>query len=80
MAKRYSGNEFASVTSVTQCSSSAGTAIADSATAVPNAVSEPVSINDGAPTAATSRAPRDGSIIAIASAITGAAAGKLNHA
>ena len=41
MAKRYSGNEFASVASATQCSSSARTAIADSATAAPHAVSKP---------------------------------------
>ena len=38
------------------------------------------SANDGAPTAATNRAPKDGSIIAIDSAITGAAAGKRNRA
>src|SRR5216684_3481036 len=80
MAKRYSGNEFASVTSVTQCSSSARTAIADSATATPNAVSKPASTKDGAPTAATNKAPRDGSIIAIVSAITVVAAGKPNRA
>ena len=80
MARRYSGNEFATVTSVTQCSSFASTAIADSATAVPNAVSKPASTKGGAPTAATNRAPKDGSIIAIVSAITVAAAGKPNRA
>ena len=73
MATRYSGNEFASVASVTQCSSSVRAAIADSATAAPHAVSMPASTNDGAPTAVTNRAPRDGSIIATGSAITGAA-------
>ncbi len=76
MAKPYSGNEFASVASATQCSSSARTVIADSATAAPRVVSTPESANDGAPTAVTSRAPKDGSIIATGNAITGAAAGK----
>ena len=76
MAKRYSGNEFASVANVAQCSSSARTAIADSVTAALLVVNEPASTNDGAPTAAINRVPRDGLIIATASAITGAAAGK----
>ena len=76
MAKRYSGNEFALVASVTPCSSSADIATADSATAAPHAVSMPASANDGAPTAATNGAPKAGSIIATGSAITGAAAGK----
>ena len=79
MAKRCSGNEFASVTSVTQCFLSAGTAIADNATAVHNAVHKPASTSDGVPTAATNKAPKDGSIIAIVSAITDAAAGKRNR-
>jgi hypothetical protein len=76
MAKRYSGNEFASVTSVTQCSSSARTVIADSATAAPNAVSMPDAANGDAPTTAINGAPKGGSIIATASAIIGAAADK----
>ena len=76
MAKRYSGNEFASVASVTQCSSSARTVIADSAIAAPRAVSMPEPANDGAPTAVTNRAPKDGLTIATVSAITGAATGK----
>ena len=80
MAKRYSGNEFVSITSATQCFSSARTAIGDSATAASNAVSKPASGNDGAPTAATNRALKDGSIIAIVSVITGAAAVKRNRA
>jgi predicted carbohydrate-binding protein with CBM5 and CBM33 domain len=63
-----------------QCSLFASTAIADSATAVPSAVSKPASVNGGAPTAATRKAPKDGSIIVTVSMITGAAAGKLNHA
>ena len=76
MARRYSGNEFASVTSVTPYSSSARTVVADSATAAPNAVSVPDATNDAAPTTAINGAPKDGSIIATASAIIGAAAGK----
>jgi hypothetical protein len=80
MAKRYSGNEFASVASVAQCSSSARTAIADSVTAALHAVSEPASTNDGAPTPATNGALRDDSTIAIDSAITGAAADKRHRA
>jgi len=43
-------------------------------------VSVPASTNDGAPTPATNRAPKDGSIIATGSAITGAAAGKRQRA
>jgi hypothetical protein len=38
------------------------------------------STNDAAPTAAISRAPKDGSIIATVSAITGAVAGKSKRA
>jgi hypothetical protein len=76
MAKRYSGNVFASVTSATQCSSSARIAIAGSAIAAPNAVSKPASSSDGAPTAAISGVRKDGSIIVTVSAITGAVAGK----
>ena len=73
MAKRYSGNEFASVTSVTQCSSSARTVIADSATAAPNAVSMPDAANGDAPTTAINGAPKGSSIIATVSESTGAA-------
>jgi hypothetical protein len=80
MAKRYSGNEFASVRSVTQYSSSACTATADSATAAPHAVSMPGAANDVALTAATNGAPKDGSTIATVSAIIGAAAGKPKRA
>jgi hypothetical protein len=80
MAKRYSGNEFVSVTSVTQCSSSARIAIAGSVTAAPPAARKHASANGGVPTAATNGARRDGSIIAIVSAITGAADGKPHRA
>jgi len=80
MARRYSGNEFASVANVAQCSSSARTAIADSVTAALLVVNEPASTNDGAPTPATNGALKDDSIIAIGSAITVAAAGKRHWA
>jgi hypothetical protein len=40
----------------------------------------PEPANDGAPTAATNKAPKDDSIIAIVSAITGAAAGERHPA
>ena len=80
MAKRYSGNEFASVASVTQCSSSARTVIADTATAALNAASKPGAGNGDAPTAATKSAPRAGSIIAIVSGNIAAAAVKRNRA
>jgi len=80
MAKRYSGNEFALVASVTPCSSSAGTVTADSATAATPAVSMRASVNDGAPIAATNEAPKAGSIIVTGSAITGAATGKSGRA
>jgi hypothetical protein len=80
MAKRHFGNELASVTDVTPCSSSARTATAGSATAAPPAVSMPGSTNDGAPTAVTNGALRDGSIIATGSAITGAAVAKFMRA
>ena len=76
MARRYSGNEFASVTRVTRCSSSVRTVIADSATAAPRAVRLPGSASGGAPTTAIKGAPQDGSILAIGSASIGAAAGK----
>jgi len=80
MAKRYSGNEFASVTSVTPYSSSARTVIADSATAALHAASVPAPANGGAPITAINGVPKDGSIIATVSAIIGAAAGKSKRA
>ena len=80
MAKRFCGNGFALVKAATRFSSSVRTAIADTATAATNAASKPAASSGGAPTAATNRAPKDGSIIAIVSAITVAAAGKPNRA
>ena len=58
----------------TRCSSSARTAIADSAIAARNAASKPAASSGGAPTAATSGARKAGSIIATGSGSTGAAA------
>jgi hypothetical protein len=60
-------------------SSSARTAIADTATAVPNAANKPGASSSGPPTGATNGAPKDGSIIAIANERTGAACVKRNH-
>ena len=79
MAKRYSGNEFASARSVTPYFSSACTVIADSATAAPHAANRLGSTKEGAPTAATNRALKGGSIIATVSGST-AAAVKRNRA
>ena len=79
MAKRYSGNEFVSVTSATQCFSSARIVIADNAIAVGPAGSLPGAANGALPTGDTKEARRDGSIIAIASGRTGAACVKRNH-
>jgi hypothetical protein len=56
----------------TRCSGSADTAIADNAIAAPVAAPKPVADSAAAPTAATSGARKDGSIIAIASGNTGA--------
>jgi hypothetical protein len=80
MAKRYFGSGFASVASATRCFSSVRIAIAASATAARPAVSRPGSVNGVAPTTVINAAPKDGSIIATASAIIGAAVGKLQRA
>ena len=61
-------------------SGSAGTVIADSATAAPNAVNKPAANSGGAPTGATKGVPKDGSIIAIASGRTGAVCARRNRA
>jgi hypothetical protein len=54
-----------------QCSGSAGTATADIAIAVPRAGQKPGAVSGAGPTAATSVARKDGSIIATASGSTG---------
>ena len=76
MEKWFSGHEFVAARGAKRRSGFVCTAIADSAIAAPRAVSMPEPANDGAPTAVTNRAPKDGLIIATVSAITGAAAGK----
>jgi hypothetical protein len=80
MAKRFCGNGFAGVKGAKQCSSSARTAIAATATAVPSAANRPAAGNGGQPTGATNRARKDVSIIAIASSSTDAASANGNRA
>ena len=79
-AKRFCGKGFALVKAAKRFSSSAHTAIADTATAVFNAANKPGASSGGTPTGATKRAPKDGSIIAIASGRTAAACVKRNRA
>lgn len=59
MAKWFFGSGFAAEVDATQCSGSASIATADSAIAVPLVAIKPGSINDVAPTAATSEARKD---------------------
>ena len=79
MAKRFCDSGLASAKAATRFSSSARTAIADTATAATNAASKPAASSGGAPTAATNRALKGGSIIATVSGST-AAAVKRNRA
>ena len=79
-AKRFCGKGFALVKAAKRFSSSAHTVIAAIATAVPNAANKPGGSSGGAPTGATNGAPKDGSIIVIASGRTGAACVKPNRA
>jgi len=53
--------------------------IADTATAASRAANKPAGSSDDPPIGATNGAPKDGSIIAIASGRTGAACVKRNH-
>jgi hypothetical protein len=73
MAKRFCDNGFAWVKAAMRFSSSARTAIADTATAATNAANKPAASSGVAPTAATKRAPKGSSIIATVSESTGAA-------
>ena len=73
MAKRFCGNGLASVKVATRFSSSARTAIADTATAATNVASKPAASSGGAPTAATNRVPKGNSIIVTDSGNTDAA-------
>ena len=70
MAKRFSGNELAVV--VTQFSTCAPTAIADTGIAAANVASKPAANSGGAPTGGTNRARKGNSIIATGSGNTGA--------
>jgi hypothetical protein len=73
-AKRFSFNEGVSVNSVTRSSSSARTAIVDTAIAVHHAVNKPGASSGGGPIDGTNRARKGNSIIATASASTGGSA------
>lgn len=76
MAKRFSGYEFAWASSVTRFSSSAHTAIADTAIAASDAGSKPASNSGGAPTDGTNGARKDSLIIGTGNESTGTAAGR----
>ena len=67
MAKRSFFNELVSLEAVTPPSSSVRTAIADTAIATPNVVHKPAVNNGAGPTNDTSKAGKDGSIIATVS-------------
>lgn len=73
MAKRFCGNGFASVNNARRSSSSARTVIADTATVAIHAAGKHGASNGDAPTVATKRVPKVGSIIAIGSGNTAAA-------
>ena len=79
-AKRFCGKGFALVKTARRFSSSARTAIGDTATAAPSAATKLAGGSGEPPTGATSGALKDGSIIGIASRRTGAACVKRNRA
>jgi len=64
MARWFFVNGFVRSSDATHCSGSAGTATADNVTTAMHAAWKPGAGSDAAPTAATSEAPKDGSIIA----------------
>ena len=68
--KQFCGNESAWAISVTQPFSSARTVIAGIVIAAPNAANWHAGVSGGAPTGGTSKARKDGSIIATGSAST----------
>ena len=70
MARWFFVNGFVWPLDATQCSGSAGTATADSVTAAMRAAWKPGAGSDAVPTAATSVALKDGSIIATGNANT----------
>ena len=79
-AKRFFGKGSALVKAAKRFSSSARTAIADTATAAPSAATKLAAGRGGLPIGATNEALKDGSIIVIASRRTGAACVKRNRA
>ena len=70
MARWFFVKGFVRPSDAMQCSGSAGTATADNVTAAMRAAWKPGAGSDAAPTAATSEAPKDGSIIATGNANT----------
>jgi hypothetical protein len=68
MARWYFSSGFVRTLDAKQCSGSAGTATADSVTAATRAGWRLGAGSDAVPTAATSEAPKDGSIIATGNA------------
>jgi hypothetical protein len=78
--KRFCGKGFALVKTAKRFSSSARTAIEDTATAAPSAGTKRAAGSDKPPTGATNGALKDGSIIGIASSRTGAACVKRDRA
>jgi hypothetical protein len=70
MARWFFVNGFVRPLDAKQCSGSADTATAASATAATPAASKPAAGSDAVPTAATSEAPKGGSIIATGNANT----------
>jgi hypothetical protein len=64
MARWFFVNGFVRPLDAMQCSGSAGTATADNVIAAMHAAWKPGGGSDAVPTAATSEAPKDGSIIA----------------
>jgi hypothetical protein len=68
MARWFFVNGFVRPFGATQCSGSAGTATADSATAAMRAAWKPGAGSDAVLTAATSEVPKDGSITATGNA------------
>ena len=79
-AKRFYGKGFALVKAAKRFSSSALTATVVTAIAAPTAASKLAVGSGGAPTGATNKALKDGSIIVIASRRTGAACVKCHRA
>jgi hypothetical protein len=73
MAKRFCGNGLALAKAVTRFSSSARTAIADTATVASHAASKLAASSGGGPTDSTSRVQKGSSTIAIVSGNTAAA-------